>query len=196
MAGALEPFRYPKSRHIRRISPGPYQDYKSYKRHLAEEFRGQCVYCRMPHAIKGPESFGVDHYRPVKVFPALRCEYSNLYFACAPCNSRKGSYWPVSAGPLIPNPCDDEMKRHLCFDGPRVVSESSRGDFAEKLLDLNAPDVVAHRTDILWIIREAQQKRHELEEMKRGSSVEVLLEIEEALDAVASVLRRHGIPVG
>ena len=80
-------FRYPKAKHIRRHRPTrTYKDYRTYKKYLRKEFSGQCVYCLLPDAPKGQESFGVDHYRPVSLFAQLETSYDNLFYACNACN--------------------------------------------------------------------------------------------------------------
>ena len=193
MADASEPFRYPKSVHLRRLKPGPYTSYRTYKPHLAREFDGQCVYCRSPDSLKGTDTFGVDHYRPIKRFPALACDYANLFYACNRCNSRKGAYWPVGVEPRLPNPCDDEMAKHVWYDGPVVVSKSPAGALAEKLLDLNAPDLVVYRTDILELVRLARQSLNEIAAQRAGAIGAMLTALDAKEAMASSVLRRLGV---
>ena len=90
-------FAYPRVRHRRRLSPGPFKRYQKYKDALREEFARRCVYCRLPDSVPKPEAFGVDHYRPKSQFQHLECEYSNLFYACNGCNRRKGKFWPTPA---------------------------------------------------------------------------------------------------
>jgi len=172
------PFAFPKSRHFRRLRPGPFTRYQAYKPHLRDEFENKCVYCRMPDTLKGYESFGVDHYKPKTKFPALTTVYSNLFYCCNPCNSRKGSYWPPPnrlKTHFIPNPCDHELFAHLRFVEERVEAKTKAGENAIALLDLNDPEVIAARRLILDGIK--------LFEAKRTETVEVLAQLRSKVSA-------------
>jgi hypothetical protein len=92
----LIPFSYPKSRHTRRLRPGPFKKYSEYKPFLREEFEKKCVYCRMPDTMKDYEMYGVDHYRPKSLFSELLTTYANLFYCCNPCNRRKREYSDAS----------------------------------------------------------------------------------------------------
>jgi len=152
----LNPFAYPKSRHRRKLSPPAYSTYKPYKPYLREEFGSRCVYCCLPDGLKGPDAFGVDHYRPRKRFPALATTYSNLFYCCNCCNSRKSQFWP-SAEQLrnqefVPNPCDHVMFQHLQYKGPIIDLKSPAGRQAEKVLDFNDRASVEYRQFVLDLI--------------------------------------------
>jgi hypothetical protein len=149
----MNPFRYPEDRHSRTQTPGPFNDYRRYKPFLREEFTRQCIYCRMPDGVRGPEAFGVDHYRPVSRFPSLRCEYANLFYSCNICNRLKRDFWPAedqwAKGLFLPNPCDHAMAEHLRYTGVRVVPQSRAGELAVDLLLLNDGSVVEYREFVL-----------------------------------------------
>lgn len=104
------PFVYHSVRRTRTEAPRAYSNYKLYKPFLRVEFGRTCVYCRLPDGVKGKASFGVDHYKPRRLFPQLACDYANLFYACNGCNSAKGPFWPthesIQRGYYIPNPCD------------------------------------------------------------------------------------------
>lgn len=159
------PFLYPKAQHRRRLQPRQYSSYRPYKPYLKDEFGSQCVYCRLPDGMKGQDSFGVDHYAPQKRFPALKTVYSNLFYACNCCNSRKGEFWPTNAQwkakEFIPNPCNHIMFEHLRYRGAKAEAKSTAGQLAENVLDLNDPDSVQYRELVLDVIRslEAQKRR-------------------------------------
>jgi hypothetical protein len=161
------PFAYPKTRHTRRLSPGPFSTHQSYKPYLRDEFEKKCVYCRMPVTMKDEALFGADHYRPQIRFPGLAATYTNLFYCCNPCNSRKGDYWPSKRRAkthFFPNPCDHEMFQHLRFVGTRVEVKSQAGQTAFDLLDLNEDGeegVVAYRDFIVDAIRTYNIKREE-----------------------------------
>lgn len=162
----MNPFIYPKSKHTRTLSPKKYKRYQTYKRVVRAEFFGQCVYCRLPMTMKGNEGFGVDHYRPSKHFPLLKCTYSNLFYCCNTCNSHKNQYWPktpaLEVTDFIPNPCDHTMFDHLRFTGATVISKSNPGAVAKEILDLNDPESVSFRRFIIDTIETWLEKQAEL----------------------------------
>lgn len=116
----------------------------------------------------GDWSFHVEHYRPKKKFPELETEYTNLYYACAACNVRKGPFWPsreeVEKGIFIPNPCDYRMFDHLKFNFAEVMGRSTAGEWTLELLDLNDSDTVAHREALIAAFAGLDRKRRELKE--------------------------------
>lgn len=149
----MSDFTYPKARHIRREWPPQWADYSRYKRTLQSEFNGRCVYCRDLDAVRGYDSFGVDHYKPKTRFPALRAEYSNLYYCCNTCNRWKSDHWEEAkpGGSFVPNPCDHVMHSHLGFDDGAVVGKSRAGRDTVELLHLNDSLTVRHRQAIAHV---------------------------------------------
>jgi uncharacterized protein (TIGR02646 family) len=142
------PYVYPKTRHTRTEQPRQWRRYQTYKRTLQREFREQCVYCRKAdHGDR--DSFGVDHFRPKSLFPQLAVDYTNLFYACNPCNARKGDYWPddehAHADMFIPNPCDHVMFEHLRYVDGTTHAKSRTGQFTIARLDLNDPAAVRSR---------------------------------------------------
>jgi 5-methylcytosine-specific restriction endonuclease McrA len=160
----LTPFSYPKSRHTRRLRPGPFKKYWEYKPFLREEFEKKCVYCRMPDTMKDQEMYGVDHYRPKSLFSELLTTYTNLFYCCNPCNRRKREYWPMRGKiktHFIPNPCDHEMFAHLRFAAEKVQARTTAGAWTRELLDLDDPEVVQYRRFILEALELYEGKRKE-----------------------------------
>ena len=159
----MNPFIYPKSLHVRTETPPQYSNYKKYKPFLRLEFSRKCVYCRMPDTMRGTDAFGVDHYLPKKPREDLTTDYTNLYYCCNACNSRKGDFLPSKTLPkvYIPNPCDHIMFGHLQFQRERINSKSDAGAFAVELLELNESEVVDFRRLILDSIATFQQQRHD-----------------------------------
>jgi len=151
------PFRYQKWKHVRRLKPGPYQNYRRYKPYLREEFHQKCIYCRLPDGLGA--TFGVEHYWPKERFPQLDATYSNLFYACNRCNSLKRDYWPSLAdlkkGIFVPNPCDHTMAAHLWYENAVVETKDVAGEFAESLLDLNDDELVLYRDFIIRCIHRA-----------------------------------------
>lgn len=144
----MSPFSYPKAKHARTQQPPTFNSYPRYKPYLQREFSAQCVYCRIPDALKGYEAFHVEHYRPQKSFPELECAYENLFYSCGNCNRSKGSYWPQAHEEktrFIPNPCDHVMFEHLRFVDGDVMARTEAGQFAVERLDLNDPNAVEFR---------------------------------------------------
>lgn len=136
------PFLYPNQRHRRGSDPGPFKSYRTYKKYLRVEFGGQCIYCRAPdRPFAPPDAFAVEHFRPQIPFTHLTTAYSNLFYSCSACNSRKGNYWPkepaARAGKRFANPCDDRMSSHLFYRWDTVLAQSEIGHFMIRHLDLN-----------------------------------------------------------
>ncbi|MEW8143807.1 MAG: HNH endonuclease [Candidatus Thiodiazotropha endolucinida] len=149
-------YHYPKSKHVRTQTPYPYKNYSDFKPSLRKEFDKTCVYCRTPDNLSEKNYYAVEHYRPKRKFPELETEYTNLYYACGHCNSKKGEFWPTDSqlmeGIFIPNPCDHEMHRHLRTSRNGTVAHHSlAGRWTIDLLDINSPNKVKKRiffTDI------------------------------------------------
>ena len=163
----MNPFIYPKSKHVRREKPGALSPYPKYKPYLQREFERKCIYCRTPDSMKDYELYGVDHYRPKGRFGLLIATYSNLFYCCNPCNRLKGEYWPPKGKGqthFIPNPCDHEMFKHLRFNGAVVEAKSLAGWVAEELLDLNDPETVAYRKFVLDLLDTFTAKKATLEQ--------------------------------
>jgi hypothetical protein len=108
--------------------------------------------------MRGYEAYGVDHYRPKKLFPHLATEYLNLFYACNRCNAFKGSFWPTpglrSAKKFIPNPCEHRMFDHLRYKGAQVVAKTPAGAMTVELLDLNHDSAVDWRAANIQAFRE------------------------------------------
>ena len=71
---------------------------EAYKLLLREDFKYMCAYCLLHEGQEqlggGFQYFQIDHFRPVKFFPALINVYDNLYYACHWCNQAKSDTWP------------------------------------------------------------------------------------------------------
>jgi hypothetical protein len=115
--------------------------------------------------MKGADNFGVDHYRPRKRFPELATTYSNLFYCCNCCNSRKSDFWPtadqIRGEKFIPNPCDHVMFEHLQYSRAVIRLKTAAGRHAETILDFNDPDSVAYRRFVLDLIAALEEDRRE-----------------------------------
>jgi uncharacterized protein (TIGR02646 family) len=204
----MEVFYYPKGKHKRVQNPRKFRRYRTYKKYLQLEFGRTCVYCRQPDTSAPNLSFGVDHYRPKSVFPALVCDYENLYYCCGNCNTYKSDYWPIDEkkGPVIVNPCDHVMASHLHFDktSGEVNSKDFHGAHTVTLLNLNDPSVVEYRLNTLMAIAQlriniikTQSQRQKLDRAFSLGKISPLvhgqksIEIEDRLKRFESMLESH-----
>jgi len=105
----------------------------------------KCMYCesKIPQTYFGD----VEHIRPKAKFPTLEFSWENLGYVCARCNGAKSNEWN-DAAPLV-DPFGEDPSTHLVGVGPLVIhrNSSARGEYTEKLLKLNRPDVVERRKE-------------------------------------------------
>jgi HNH endonuclease len=147
--------------------------------------------------MRGYDSFGVDHYRPKSKFPSLETSYTNLFYCCNACNSRKGDFWPtgrIAKERFIPNPCDHQMANHVRFKRAQVDWRSPAGEFMLELLDLNDREFLSFRETTLAAIDACESKLSELRKLTNTiNSALTKKQISEADHAadLASVRRDH-----
>lgn len=195
-----EPYKFPKTKHVRTELPRVYRDYKSYKPHLRREFAQKCVYCRRPDSLSPSDEygFGVEHYRPKSRFPDLATTYGNLFYACNACNIRKADYWPSEqSSPFIPNPCDHVMTAHVRFDGPNVRSMSEAGQFLIETMQLADEELVSFRRSTVSIFRILRRKVAELVatrasmlSTREGVDLDDFKELDEEIEALRTHIAR------
>lgn len=83
------------SRVFRKITPvrtftKTYQNYRTYKPHLRNDFNGRCGYTDCPDQwFGGSKCFHIDHFQPKSKFPALINHYENLVYSCSYVNILK-----------------------------------------------------------------------------------------------------------
>ena len=155
-------------------SKGTYVEWKPL---LAKEGFHQCVYCAIPEPrFGGLRNFHVEHFRPKSKFPHLENEFSNLFFACAICNSFKGDDWPA-------DPCSDHVKpTYLCpsdFDLSTLINVdwvkgTSAGQYPAtrymvERLYLNRPQLILERRAY-----EIRRQLREFIEFAEGSIEQVI----------------------
>ena len=77
-------FNYPQHAHQRRHGPRGYNDYRSFKPWLRDEFAFRCVYClwRETWCAAGDAAFSVEHLQPQSRQPDLARDYTNMVYAC------------------------------------------------------------------------------------------------------------------
>lgn len=61
------------------------------KQILNDLYHNKCAYCE----TKSQDGFDVHHYRPVKLYPWLEFEWSNLLPVCPDCNAAKADQFPI-----------------------------------------------------------------------------------------------------
>lgn len=147
------PFTYPAAPHTRVHGPTGYLDYTAYKPWLRDEFAFRCVYC-LERETWHPDraaSFSVDHQTPVSLAPSLLCEYDNLVYSCLRCN-------PIKQARHLPlDPARDALADHLgVSDDGWMEARTRAGELWIELLELNRPDIIEVRLDILLILKAKQ----------------------------------------
>lgn len=100
-----------------------------------------CAYCTMAEVEASAVRFTIDHYEPTSARPDLENEYSNLMYACDPCNMRKGDRYPPSTaraeGIRFFRPDEDIHAEHFKISGIRLEADSKTGVYTIDALDLN-----------------------------------------------------------
>lgn len=145
-------FAYPQQVPRRMHLPVGYRDYRDYKSWLRDEHCFRCFYCMRREAWfpDGHRCFGVDHIVPRRQAPLLAGDYTNLVYACNRCNAYKGdNALGVDLHML-------RLSEHLevCEDGTlKVVEKSNVGLLLLRVLNLNAPDMVAFRSRLVRLKR-------------------------------------------
>lgn len=134
-------FEYPAEPHSRRHGSEGYKDYESYRDWLRDEFTFRCVYClRREKWYGGAGIFSIEHFVPVAVNPAGRCQYSNLLYACATCNLAKGDLLGV------PDPCQVAFADCLRVEpNGELFALNKDGEILSDVLRLNNRENVQQR---------------------------------------------------
>ena len=105
---------------LRGPDPGPFKKHGEYKPHLQPLFRQRCAYCLAPdHRNGGLEGMTVDHFLDQKRHSKLKLAWTNLYYACAVCNSHYKKDYPTEeeerAGLRFVDPCKEDPDNHFCM---------------------------------------------------------------------------------
>jgi hypothetical protein len=149
-------FLYADTPHHRRHGPRAYQDYRSYKPWLRDEFHFRCVYClcRERWFPDGDDNFSVDHLRPRSVAPDRGGDYDNLVYACCQCNSAKQD----ATG--VPDPCEASFARHLEVPNDGTIHGlTPQGRELISLCRLDRPKLTAFRRGMLELLRELETRQ-------------------------------------
>lgn len=135
------PFEFPRKAHRRVHGPKGHTSYQAYKPWLRDEFEFRCVYCLTRELWRddGHYSFTIDHVKPKSSHMDLACEYDNLVYACARCNTLKS----VKLG--LPDPCRTSLAKHLKLRSGYYIPSTPLGQRLIAYLMLNSPERVSNR---------------------------------------------------
>lgn len=140
---------YSATKHVRRHGPAGYDDYRSFKPWLRDEFHFRCVFCllRERWVPDGEAAFSVEHFVPKSRDSALVCEYHNLYLACCGCNAAKNDCQ------VALDPCEEAFGRHLSVDDDgTIIGKTPEGCELIDICHINRPKLREFRLRIvaLW----------------------------------------------
>lgn len=144
--------RRPRSAVVVRGTVTPSNSYQAYRPSLRRDFWYSCAYCTMSEVESYAVGFQIDHYLPQSAHPELSSEYSNLYWACQPCNRNKGGYSPTreesTAGRAFIRADVEHPRDHLADsddDSGEWIPLTPKGTFNIDWLDLNRPGMARLR---------------------------------------------------
>jgi hypothetical protein len=143
-------FRYADVPHARRHGPQGYQDYRSYKPWLRDEFHFRCVYClcRERWFPDGDDNFSIDHVRPRGTALAQRDLYENLVYACWQCNASKQDVIGIL------DPCEEPFGRHVeVLEDGTIQGHTPRGVILIRICRLDRPKLTTFRRGMLALWR-------------------------------------------
>lgn len=148
--------RIPKE-NSKQPNKGAYPDWKEI---IAEECFHQCIYCTISeNRFGGIRNFHVEHYRPRSKFKELENDIKNLYYACAICNTFKGSDWPEEPASdysniSYPDPSlVDYCEIFSCYDNGKIEGLFKSSKYMVEKLFLNRPQLLMERRWAAIIIR-------------------------------------------
>ncbi len=125
---AISAFEYPNEKQIRRHGPAGYSDYESYREWLRDEFSFRCVFClQREQWSRLRATFHIDHFMPQSIDRELECEYDNLIYVCASCNS-------IKSDSIVPSPFQFAFGQCVVVHSDGTIE--SRNPTGELLVDL------------------------------------------------------------
>lgn len=148
----VDPFLYPKTPLRRRHGPIGYSKYQHYRPWLRDEFDFRCVYClKREQWVFQEGDFQLDHQVAQTIAPELCREYTNLVYACANCNARKGAK-SLPAPEHMAYGASMEVLR----DG-RIIAHNALGQTLIDELALDGAKLTAKRFQYIRSIHSHQQ---------------------------------------
>lgn len=126
------------------------------KKALKAMFADKCAYCE---SHIGHVSYGhIEHFKPKEKYPKQCFKWDNFLLGCEVCNGSqyKGTRFPQKKenGPLV-NPAKENPTSYFLFEydpftgTANVLGKNPRGNTSEKLLGLNRPELIRHRSRIV-----------------------------------------------
>ncbi len=123
---------------------------------LKAMFEGKCAYCEshLAHVSYGH----IEHFKPKSIFPEDCFSWSNLLLGCEVCNGSqfKSTNFPLTddngplVNPTVENPFDFfEFEYDPNTGLANVLGKVNRGITTERILGLNRPDLLKHRSRIV-----------------------------------------------
>jgi uncharacterized protein (TIGR02646 family) len=123
---------------------------------LRHMFDSKCAFCES-HILHVSYD-QIEHFRPKQRYPEQCFEWDNLLLACGVCNGAKykGTKFPEAAdnGPFV-NPAEEDPNDYFDFiihpktELAEVIPKSPRGTTTERVLGLNRPDLLKHRSHVV-----------------------------------------------
>ena len=139
-------------------------------------------------SVFGIVAFGVDHFRPKKLFPRLAAVYENLYYCCNDCNRYKGPIWPsveqTTNGYFFPDPCACEpLTEHLREESDcRWEATTRAGTFALEVLRLNREPCLRFRRRRQSVLRRIAEYQDLLALAEQGEIRDLLARVLDELN--------------
>ena len=164
--------------------------YRNAEPYLRRDFDYRCAYCCVhEQQMGGSQAFCIDHFKP-RSRGGLVNDYTNLYWACIPCNMIKHDKWPtreqLRQGYRFADPCSEQ-------DGGVHFVESDEGllqpitpcgEYHVSMLRLNRPwlqKLRRERGHKQSRLNEAHQLRKELEQAVKARPADATTEIRHRL---------------
>lgn len=141
------------------------------KKKLNKLYHYKCAFCETKP--KGDTMHYIHRYRPVKLYPWLEFEWSNLLPVCTECNSTKRNKFPIeerraekpeeklkkrynkanseyllSEKPLLIHPEIDTVENHFYFSDGSIIDRTNRGRETIKICNLNRSNLKNKRHEI------------------------------------------------
>lgn len=113
--------------------------------------RGRCEYCRFPEAASFLQ-FAIDHIIAEKHRGPTH--EGNLAWSCYYCNSYKGpniAGWIAATDDVVRlfHPRRHIWDDHFAWQGPLLVPRTPIGQVTKDVLEINHPDAIAVRQELL-----------------------------------------------
>jgi uncharacterized protein (TIGR02646 family) len=158
----------------------------------------RCMYCG---DSRGTD---IDHFEPIKEYPAGTFEWLNHLLACSFCNSNsKRDQFPrdTDGSPLLVDPTRDDPMIHLrlIITTGRYHARTSRGAESIRVFDLNRDDLVRGRQGAFLMAEAALCRAHGLlRHGRREEAAERLFALagQPHLSVLREMLRLAGMPGG